>query len=485
MDHKIEDHLVYYHNKRDPEENEATRLPTDEHVRIKCVWVVEAYPPSHINNLLQGFKELNWDKGRFSRETLTSNIDYHRKTGRAGVNNLGLISSGPTKWMFRDRLSEFPSGIDFARASLYHILPSTTVLMVQFVLTAETETYLEEPLQRAYSTNAIPNDKGYSFNTPCHQKAASVKAVRDQFNGTLYSWFNNNFPGIFCELGVSLPTCEFLTLDQGTPNSKRPHTLRGNYLTMLDLNDSFDVWQCDEIHGAYLSKPRDSYSHLVFAANLHELLCNEDLESYGGRDTGGFTNRLNLSCVEPVLAMWATSVLSECYQAELVKINDTVATVNLVDVSTGVPQIRSNQSKLLKLNCNIPLFIVESKRFLERGNFFVGDTSDFKRTNQNVDTDTFLDEVHWIIKEGVVRLSDLQASAKQSVQTAADILVASSNDKLSETNLSIQKAMKHMTEAILVLTALMALPDSNFQAVIKYAFLLLLGAYLVKYVWHR
>ena len=49
------------YRSRDHEENERSRPPEDESIKLRCFWATEYYLPSHFDGLIASFEKLGWD----------------------------------------------------------------------------------------------------------------------------------------------------------------------------------------------------------------------------------------------------------------------------------------------------------------------------------------------------------------------------------------------------------------------------------------
>lgn len=55
--------VTWHRKNKDDRDNAESVPPENEKVLLNCIWVVEAYPPSQIENLKTGLQALGWDKG--------------------------------------------------------------------------------------------------------------------------------------------------------------------------------------------------------------------------------------------------------------------------------------------------------------------------------------------------------------------------------------------------------------------------------------
>jgi hypothetical protein len=215
------DDLGYFWGTQDPKVNNETSPPLDEKIRTPAVWVIEAYPPSFINNFRNGVEKLGWTSdSRIINSDFPDTIDRMRSQAfGGGWLNLGYVF-GPGKNTFiPQREAALPINVSSIRVSVLQQLPSTTFLICQFMFEEENIVALEEPLRATYKTYTKPIKKGHSFITVEHQKQAATHAMREYLRTLCINWVSENLPGYFSSENTELKplTCEFITLEKHKP----------------------------------------------------------------------------------------------------------------------------------------------------------------------------------------------------------------------------------------------------------------------------
>lgn len=218
-----------YHKKTDPEDNRKTTPPDDEHIEVHSVWVAECYAPSHTASLMSGIKKLGWDQERvtdFFKGGVSGWLNKGRVAPYGGSYlNLGLIQrSGKKRFIGSEvRVTELPDGVDYARGYAFNVLSSLTIITLQFVLTDQAATIVEDTLRTPRQTVFEEMGDVTRIVTVVNAKQEAVHRARVKLRHECAAWFKDNIPGLFSEnsLAGDFPTCEFVTL-QKTVHSTVP-----------------------------------------------------------------------------------------------------------------------------------------------------------------------------------------------------------------------------------------------------------------------
>jgi len=127
---------------RDPQENCRTAPTAGEAIEVHALWVVEAYPPSYINDLLSALKVLGWDNADSSlpdhNPVLWLRQIRQRSTSSAWLNLGPVVRPGSKRFLPSERIAPLPEGIDYAFAQIHNVTSSITCIVVAFVFTAVT-----------------------------------------------------------------------------------------------------------------------------------------------------------------------------------------------------------------------------------------------------------------------------------------------------------------------------------------------------------
>jgi hypothetical protein len=98
---------------------------------------------------------------------------------------------------FDERLAELPAGVDYAYAYVRNLLPSPTVLTIQFVLDDQAAKALEETARGTFETRVELRDGVRHFVTVGNQKKGAAYKARAELRARCCSWFREHIPGLF------------------------------------------------------------------------------------------------------------------------------------------------------------------------------------------------------------------------------------------------------------------------------------------------
>lgn len=115
--------------------NAATRLPDDERIQIRSIWICEVYTPDESARLLDAVVSLGWNSQREPFSTpLAEWLKSARRSALPGawfpLNTIGKVST-PFGSSFA---AELPDEFDSAVGAFCQTLASVTVLTLQFIL---------------------------------------------------------------------------------------------------------------------------------------------------------------------------------------------------------------------------------------------------------------------------------------------------------------------------------------------------------------
>jgi len=442
--------LAYHHGERDREENQESQPPSDEAIKICCLWVVEFYGPSQLQNLLDGFARLGWDKRKFDyRDSATEFVLKVRKENGTGAwMGLDAIYSPDyprRSWM--DGITwELPNGVEFAIPNLHQVMPSVTAVSLQFVFDDATAGCFQEILNETYETNMRKvGARARQYVTPPTQKAERIEEARQSLRSRCQYWFERNLPGVFCTASHphSFPACEFVTLSKGLPftDSEKP---RHDYLEILGLDRTWDAWVCQDIPPIKLGWRtlrlwRDEY--LLLAVNEGEVAAWG--AQHPGSATDGRTLALSQLGLERWLVRWSLRALFSHYGSSVIALRDQALRAS----STGVlsRSLRNTQNSLIKLRPDIVAVVEDIESLKEWGGLLRTSEHKCETLNPHGSTKELLQVV-------LDRVHDEAQRLAMAVRTITD-------DLLTSVNLRLQRAIAFYTLATLFL----ALVAAGFQ----------------------
>ena len=169
----------------DEEDNAKTEPPDDELIDLRCIWAVEFYTPSHVDQLLKGFDELGWDKEDPALKDYSPArwIQQIRETPHGGGwLNLGPIHrTGDRRFFSVGHAAPLPPQVDYALAAMHSITSSITCIVIGFVVNEDNAQQFGETLRRKRQTVLEPRTGGrYRLPGPSSQKAHDIQIIRGE-----------------------------------------------------------------------------------------------------------------------------------------------------------------------------------------------------------------------------------------------------------------------------------------------------------------
>jgi len=342
------------HRRSDAHDNEVSRLPADESVALSCVWVTEAYLPSHVPKLLRGLERLGWLRPNdiFGNNGLDEWLSQarHRPSGGATI-NLGAVhredETATVGHIFRSDLrAPFPGGIKYAEVQLVQPVPSLTVLVIQFMLGQEAAAGLEPPLRADYRTDLdASSNGGWVVHDSPDIRRQEALVVRLGLRDACAQFVADFLPGFFAEeqdLRV-FPTADLLTVAQHPLASDAENPLsRPSFIDVLDLRPHFDAYISTKLPGLFILPERGRYDvgrHLTFTGTQRELLASEDFKSVDGL-------AVRLRFESDVLVLWTIRTMVYDLGADLAKLRDVVGNLAGSDDAPAIQAIREVEREL-------------------------------------------------------------------------------------------------------------------------------------------
>jgi hypothetical protein len=321
---------------RDPDENQATKLPNNERLEIPGVWAVELYTPSTVAGLLDGIRGLGWEYGNFQDESLSKWMNDVRNGRTAGWKRLGLVSPRNNPHFMRDRTANLPPIAAGALPTLRSITPSITALVICFMLTDDAARSLDEPLRANYSTyverNTLfrrrhvipyvllnrPIRLGGTYHTPAFQRRDAVEERLDTIERQCTTWLAEHFPGVFAQgLRHNLFPATMLMVSEET----RLLTEDARQMRALDgtaMDQWYDSWTSNEWPGCYMTIPhgwRKEMLRLQFGCRRRDAYRgrSSDADEQSNWAISQHANDL----IEGLTTRWALSCLLDGYHQQL------------------------------------------------------------------------------------------------------------------------------------------------------------------------
>lgn len=289
-----------YVKHRDERKNTETRVTPEDELRLRALWGVEIFGPTEVDGLYVALKRLDWDiDNRRGPDTGALKwISEQRMYGSEGNFNLGVIQrKGQRRNIFSGRHAPIPETVDYMHGYIYQVSPSTTAVILCFVLTEEVSTSYEATLNTDRHTTNQPNRRsgGYHIFDVEHLKRRSVEDIRSKSRRIVTDWFQENLPGFFSLAGDGnrLPTAELITT-ANEPLLSGTGAVARNEPPWVRLMKSYglcDVWTLKDFQGFSLAwDESDDASRYHSLINLQTgLLRDERLKHLGDSKTPSFS----------------------------------------------------------------------------------------------------------------------------------------------------------------------------------------------------
>ena len=432
--------ILERHRKKDVSRNAETTPSEDEYVDLRCIWTVEYYTPSHVDNLVEGLQMLKSEDDYLpGRESPASWIQNTRQFSSGGsVFYLGTIRSVDDErpWPIPHRTIPLPKFVDRALGRIYSLTPSLTCIVVCFEFEESTRRRLDEALRKQRQTFVRHLSRGYQPVDPFWQKTEEVRQIRDEYRNATANWFHENLPGVFSSglLGGRLPTCELITLRkvEPFPDPMAEGVSRPEYLRILDLMISISAWRSTETPGLKFSFGHSGLrpeSELTFAVRETDIDSTELLDRYGGLP--GLVTYVDDKHQE-MIAKLAVEPLLNGYSKGLNELRDSV--------TTGIRQrTRRRPFQTLQSLVDNPAYDVDIAAVTADLKSYTGEPSrfwrdlsvfapDYKRGNQNPLDETF----GFAVNRHAERLNQTDLSLRDHLTQYGSLIAATENIRIQK-----------------------------------------------------
>lgn len=462
--------MEYFHKERDPKDNFETTPPSDEKIRIPCLWAFEVFPPEYIGNFYESIDRLGWLNERMDslddfQDTL---LEMRHRVGGGGWLNLGVIvdKSDKRHWT-NPRKANLPKGINYIHASIFQAIPSTTILICQFIFEDDLANILEEPLQKSYETYTKKHKYGYRIIGVEHQKKDAVDLNKEYLNSICSNWLKENFAGLYASdlIRDEHPVCMFLTLEKNIPFSKSNSFY--DYLSILEINQQWDIWASDKLEGLYLQYKKDKTAirrSLLLTGNIHHILQNEDIEHYGETKEARVVNYFQY--LDHTFGTWVLSELLDSYIYKITDLRDLYGKMDMSNLHQSIKTITKLDHQVLKSQKNIIPFIVELKNYCNGIGYFMHNIYEFKYLDQSsFRKGNLFSSMRESMLSRIDLLIENEKVLKETANATRQISATISSDNVAETNIGLQKSMLRMTIVMLILTVIsicISIKDTKF-----------------------
>lgn len=457
--------LEWHRRELDPRENEDTSPPVDELIETCCIWVAECYPPSHAAALVSGLKKLGWDEMRpmdVYGDEVVGWLEQQRTHSYSGAwLNLGrIVREGDKKrsTVSDERFAELPEGVMHAYAYVRSLLPSLTVLTVQFVLDDHSAESLEETARRTFETRVEERDGARYFANVGAQKREAAYEARAELRSRCCNWFREHLPGLFSsgEDETSFPRCEFVVFDKAKPFERPSGGGRKDYLWPLGIGDLPDVYEGSTLPGVRLGLPspfdKDRLA-LVLAAKREGMPMDEYFRPYGGKNRSGMSHWLR-EYAEGLMSVWTLNAMLRTYERRLAGLRDGIGETDVQDLQGAARKVQRAQSRLVLLSTDLLPPTSEVVDLCEK--YFLHLTPKLESLTE-YPSGTL--EFGAVYREDLLRRAkrarELEGELRQVVMTVGSVVGAISQEHASRANLRLQGRLTILTWVLVVLTVVL------------------------------
>lgn len=454
-----------YWNEKDSKVNSSTSLPPSETIRVPSIWVIEAFTPALIENLISGAEQLGWLEDASLNSDFPNKVaDWRTNLGGGGWLNLGYIVPLESKpGIYTNRRAPLPSGITAVHASIFQPFPSTTILICQFLLDEDLARSFEQPLSETFKTYKKPiSETTISYITVADQKQEAVEVMRAYLHSHCTGWMSKYFPGYFSsELGGQLiPSCELILFSEcDNFFGQRKSVLDPDYLQMLGLHKTHEMWKCDQIPNLFLLLTERIYQttsgRMILFGNKNRILEGSDLQAYGNRKESQIVNWL--SDFDCTIGTWVLGLIAEDFVAEMGRTRDTYGSLALADDSPNMKIIRKLDKRLLEFQRNAIPYSHDLASYSKHYGVFLHNVYEFQPVqNWRGNIINLFANTRERLSVSAIQIKEAEEQIRSIATHIGNLISARSNEKLSSSNLRLQKSMFWMTIVIIFLTAIMA-----------------------------
>jgi hypothetical protein len=366
------DEVVQLSREGDAEANADTSPPQTDRIRLRGLWMTEAYPVSHQDRLERQLRRLMAARERLGSMPADHLARLRRSPGSGGSSNLGpFVPPGAPYYAHMDRItSDVPN--EFKHAHGWLIVPMTGIAFVTFLFvpTQQTESLVDDALRRRYETYGRSRGTGIEIFDPDRQKRLAVDWIRDELRQKCATWLSGNLPGLFANPATPLlhPTLEAWTCEEATPFGRiapRPP----DYVRILRWNGWWEAWRSDEL-GAVLTaadadrEDRLERPSLLLVGRDDELLANEDWSRYHDRETG-LVHRLNY-VVSDLMVPWTLQAVVRADEMRLTGLRSELNSVRLRWLGRAVRRLADTERQLLEIRADAEATLDELAAALPR-----------------------------------------------------------------------------------------------------------------------
>jgi hypothetical protein len=440
-------------------DNPICELPVDEEVRLRSIWIPEAYPPSCVPALLAALSQLGWDVPiRYGAHGLSSEKLRESRNGRGlGIHGLGTMAKAAEyNDLLGYRTVELPAGFDRARVTAHHPIPSTTVLVFQFILSDEASLELTRLFQR--ENPALKEDlNAWMQRTGPRRREmeAAVNTVRARQRRACTEWVSSRVPGMFTASGGT-PNAEFITLEKAEPLAGTG-AYTPAYVQALGLHHTFYASELWGRQGLRLEWPFmfGSSGNLLFCGRMDELAELEDPDG-----SGSMLGRVD-DHARDALVQWALHEGARLSTDRIALLRDKVAEVASRAPADAARALGAVQQEFMQVMVDtVPMEREIREVCDDPKRYHPEDSGEFKLIGMYATVPQAQEHVFEHVRkhtaEEAERLGRTSADLRAVITITSSILNSLAQERATEENLRLQRRVFWMTIVFGVLAAVLS-----------------------------
>jgi hypothetical protein len=202
-------------------------VPSDEHVTMPSVTVVELFPPSHIDTLRKSIERNGWTQ-RMSFASDRDNVSILEDTrsmgGWSGWDLANIAPPGSGYFAPEIKKQRIPDQFSFIAIKAEPLGPSVTAVLTTFTLSPEWRVKLDEEWHSDHQPSFRPL-KTTRPRTSDRQWAAfeRTQTVRRGLHDLARQWVSDHLPGYFTTQRETLPSSDVLLFENYDPAADEDH----------------------------------------------------------------------------------------------------------------------------------------------------------------------------------------------------------------------------------------------------------------------
>lgn len=454
---KIKSSREYYREK-DLEWTRASIPAASQHVALKSVLAAEFYTPAHAERLFQSFESMGWHSAETSafRQNSSEWVARSRRgsEGGAWINLGAIVRPGSKQRVGNAAEVDLPVGFEDAHAQLFSISPSLSCIVVTFSVEREAESRYERFARAPMNTELCRTKRGCSIHEPRSRKRRAITESREGFRSDILHWFKTNLPGAFATSGnlELFPTCELLFLDGlRTHEDSATRDLWSEY---LGLHHGGEDWICSDLPGLRFTHPvshvESQQGHAALSVERRDLQAIDNA-LYGGDHDDAYLNRLSIS-LPRLICNWAINPLLRLYREELNVVRDRRSFLgrsrNATNVLKHLQRVTSNSIDVSLLAAELPGAL----------RYSIWNSWDFRLEGNDEQTICLSSALSARSLELVGQLAASDRAIRELLLQQGNLVNALEAIETQRTMSRLTLVMTVLTVAILILTAVMAIP---------------------------